>query len=102
MDSPKGEVLLERLREYVQEQGGLPLCQACLLLTVQNPSCCCCTALSGMALPGKCGSLHVTVGTGSELAPGWRVEVKMRNSGTSAGTSDAVRSNCLAQMALSN
>lgn len=28
--------------------------------------------------------------TGGELAPGWRVEVKTRNSGTSAGTNDAV------------
>ncbi|KAL3143605.1 hypothetical protein ABBQ38_002402 [Trebouxia sp. C0009 RCD-2024] len=46
MDIPKSDMLLERLREYVQEQGG-------------------------------------------ELAPGWRVEVKTRNSGTSAGTSDA-------------
>ena len=27
---------------------------------------------------------------GGELAPGWRVEVKTRNSGTSAGTNDAV------------
>ena len=27
---------------------------------------------------------------GGELAPGWHVEVKTRNSGTSAGTSDAV------------
>lgn len=46
MESPKPDVLLERLREYVKEQGG-------------------------------------------ELAPGWHVEVKTRNSGTSAGTSDA-------------
>ncbi|KAL0039732.1 hypothetical protein WJX77_006357 [Trebouxia sp. C0004] len=46
MESPKADVLLERLREYVKEQGG-------------------------------------------ELAPGWHVEVKTRNSGTSAGTSDA-------------
>ncbi len=27
---------------------------------------------------------------GGELAPGWHAEVKTRNSGTSAGTSDAV------------
>ncbi|KAL0021618.1 hypothetical protein WJX79_009112 [Trebouxia sp. C0005] len=46
MESPKADVLLEHLREYVQEQGG-------------------------------------------ELAPGWHCEVKTRNSGTSAGTSDA-------------
>lgn len=37
-----------------------------------------------------CTGLSAIAGTGGELVPGWRVEVKKRNSGTSAGTSDAV------------
>lgn len=34
--------------------------------------------------------MSTVAGTGGELAPGWRVEVKTRSSGGSAGTNDAV------------
>ena len=37
-----------------------------------------------------CMLMRDTCCAGGELAPGWRVDIKMRNSGTSAGTSDAV------------
>lgn len=91
MDIPKGDMLLERLREYVQEQGELHClttsCNCCCRLHIQCP---------GKHQPickigaGACPGMTSTADTGRELAPGWRVEVKTRNSGTSAGTSDAV------------
>ena len=43
-----------------------------------------------MLMRTLCTGFSAIAGTGGELAPGWRVEVKKRNSGTSAGTSDAV------------
>ena len=39
---------------------------------------------------GAYAGLSTIAGTGGELAPGWKVKVKTRSSGSSAGTSDAV------------
>ena len=91
MADSKGEQLLDRLREYVQEQGehnflttnNQPLLHSFFInFATKNMSC--------TADNDACTSFSNITGTGGELAPGWRVEVKTRNSGTSAGTSDAV------------
>ncbi len=43
-----------------------------------------------IALHDRGPAYNGVLAAGGELAPGWRVEIKTRNSGTSAGTSDAV------------
>ena len=95
MADSKGEQLLDRLREYVQEQGernfliirNQPLPHS---LCVYFDTNCNDDDDDDDDDDDGCTSLNNTTGTGGELAPGWRVEVKTRNSGTSAGTSDAV------------